>query len=75
MIREYRNGVITETSPIRIAETIALYPTTPNNTPNIKNRPVLISGQRNDSSKKHCKSNPRHRNGHKTVHTQGKDIQ
>ena len=58
MIREYRNGVIAETSPIRIAETIALYPTTPNKTPNIKNRPVLISGHRNGSSKNNVRTMP-----------------
>ena len=57
-MREYLKGVIAETSPIRIAETIALYPTTPNRTPNIKNRPVLISGHRNGSPKNNVRTMP-----------------
>jgi hypothetical protein len=36
MIREYLKGVIADTSPIRIAEISALYPTVPRKTPKSK---------------------------------------
>ena len=47
IIREYLNGVIADTSPIRIAEMMALYPVVPNTIPIRRKSQELISGQEN----------------------------
>ena len=43
-IREYRNGVIADTSPMHIAEIIELYPTAPKTDPSNNSQTVFRSG-------------------------------
>jgi hypothetical protein len=58
MIREYLKGVIADTSPIRIAEMIELYPIVPRKTPRSRLSQELASGQINGSLKKKLKARP-----------------
>ncbi len=58
IIREYLNGVIADTSPIRIAEMMALYPIVPNKIPIRRKSQELVSGKRIGSSLNKCSTMP-----------------